>query len=98
MTAPQNTKDKYRGNKAEGTPPELLDFLKSKAGCTYISDLRFIDPEELLFAVSEIPAQTYSISEWADASNYLTYADKQFKNADEAKEYIVSCLKKEKYK
>lgn len=41
------------------------------AGCAYLSDLRWMQPEGLLGAVKAIPEEAFSDREWALAWAYL---------------------------
>ena len=52
--------------------PALLELLADLAGCTYLSDLR--SPRfraALSQALSQIPPETYTASEWRAAACYL---------------------------
>lgn len=53
----------------------LLERCTEEVGCTYLSDLRYLDTEErfrLAGAVEQIPPGEYSLTEWNDALDYLT--------------------------
>lgn len=67
----------------------LLETLSMKAGCRYLSDLRY--PEQLVFvkhALYKIEPDRYSIREWTDAVNYITGQSLCFKDRTEAVEYL----------
>ena len=52
----------------------LLERCTEEVGCTYLSDLRYLDTEErfrLAGAVEQIPPGEYSLTEWNDALDYL---------------------------
>ena len=52
----------------------LLERCTEEVGCTYLSDLRYLDTEErfrLAGAVEQIPPGEYSLTEWNDALGYL---------------------------
>lgn len=51
----------------------LLETIKNKLNLEYLSDLTFIeDLSELKIIVKSIPADRYSLAEWADAVEYIT--------------------------
>ena len=55
----------------------LLDFLQYKAGCAYLSDLRYIGAwqrQRLVRALEEIPAEAADLRAWNDALDYLAQA------------------------
>lgn len=67
----------------------LLETLSMKAGCRYLSDLRY--PEQLVFvkhALYKIEPDRFSIREWNDAVNYITGQSLCFKDRTEAVEYL----------
>ncbi|MCI1721890.1 MAG: hypothetical protein LKM35_00535 [Lachnospiraceae bacterium] len=72
--------------------PEILSVLSRKTGCTYISDLHFAGADLILKAVSNIPEESYSLSEWADAGNYLTGSRREYKDTAEARMHILEWL------
>lgn len=49
----------------------LLELLAAKAGCLYISDLRFMPHETLAMFMEDIDPDAFSPSEWQEASAYL---------------------------
>lgn len=53
---------------------ELLECLAQKAGCGYLSDLRYLSPWEqfhLTMELVQIPAEAFSLKSWNDALAYL---------------------------
>lgn len=53
----------------------LLERCTEEVGCTYLSDLRYLDTKarfRLAGAVEQIPPGDYSLAEWNDALDYLT--------------------------
>ena len=51
---------------------ELLEYLADKVGCTYMSDLRFLPPNQLCFPFLEgIPLENFSEKDWLEAVMYL---------------------------
>lgn len=52
----------------------LLERCTEEVGCTYLSDLRYLDTKarfRLAGAVEQIPPGDYSLVEWNDALDYL---------------------------
>lgn len=52
----------------------LLERCTEEVGCTYLSDLRYLDTKarfRLAGAVEQIPPGDYSLTEWNDALGYL---------------------------
>lgn len=52
----------------------LLERCTEEVGCTYLSDLRYLDTKarfRLAGAVEQIPPGEYSLIEWNDALGYL---------------------------
>lgn len=52
----------------------LLERCTEEVGCTYLSDLRYLDTKarfRLAGAVEQIPPGEYSLTEWNDALGYL---------------------------
>lgn len=52
----------------------LLERCTEEVGCTYLSDLRYLDTKarfRLAGAVEQIPPGEYSLAEWNDALDYL---------------------------
>ena len=53
----------------------LLDFLQYRAGCAYLSDLRYIGGwQRLVRALEKIPAEAADLRAWNDALDYLAQA------------------------
>ena len=70
----------------ERWPVELLECLAQKAGCRYLSDLRYLSPWEqfhLTMELVQIPAEAFSLKSWNDALAYLAGL------APEAKERLI---------
>lgn len=56
----------------------LLDYLAWRAGCDYLSDLRFLTSAQrlrLLHVLESVPAEAASLAQWRDALDYLTGQD-----------------------
>lgn len=74
----------------------LLDLLSIQMGCMYLSDLRFLSPEQRRYLVQKlerlIPRQE-DIREWNDALDYLTGTPPE-ETAQAAKEQLVKLLRK----
>ena len=72
----------------------LLDLLSIQMGCMYLSDLRFLSPEQRRYLARRlellIPRQE-DIREWNDALDYLTGAPPEH-TARAAKDRLVHLL------
>lgn len=69
----------------------LLERCTEEVGCTYLSDLRYLDTKErfrLAGAVEQIPPGEYSLTEWNDALGYLA-GGAPAPSAGEAKQRIL---------
>lgn len=72
----------------------LLDLLSFQMGCMYLSDLRFLSPEQrgyLAQRLDRLRPRQEDIREWNDALNYLTGAPPE-DTARAAKERLVHLL------
>lgn len=72
----------------------LLEFLAYKAGCPYLSDLRFLSPEQrryLAQSLERLTPRKEDTWEWNDALDYLTGAPPE-DTAQAAKERLVHLL------
>lgn len=74
----------------------LLDLLSIQMGCMYLSDLRFLLPEQRRYLAQRLdwltPRQE-DIREWNDALDYLTGAPPE-DTAQAAKERLIKLLQK----
>ena len=72
----------------------LLDLLSIQMGCMYLSDLRFLSPEQRRYLVQKLDRLTprqEDIREWNDALDYLTGAPPEH-TARAAKDRLVHLL------
>lgn len=72
----------------------LLDLLSIQMGCMYLSDLRFLSPEQRRYLAQRLDRLTprqEDIREWNDALDYLTGAPPE-DTAQAAKERLVHLL------
>lgn len=72
----------------------LLDLLSIQMGCMYLSDLRFLSPEQRRYLAQRLDRLTprqEDIREWNDALNYLTGAPPE-DTARAAKDRLVHLL------
>ena len=72
----------------------LLEFLAYKAGCPYLSDLRFLSQEQrqyLAHKLDRLTPRNEDVRDWNDALNYLTGA-LSVDTAQAAKEQLVQLL------
>ena len=70
---------------------ELLECLAQKAGCGYLSDLRYLSPWEQFHLSREllhVPSEAFSLKTWNDALAYLTGLSQQA-DASAAKETLM---------
>lgn len=76
------------------TEQHLLDLLSIQMGCMYLSDLRFLSPEQRRYLAQRLERLTpreEDVWEWNDALAYLTGAPPEH-TAQAAKERLVSLL------
>lgn len=74
----------------------LLDLLSIQMGCMYLSDLRFLSPEQRRYLAQKLDRLTpreEDVREWNDALDYLTGAPPE-ETAQAAKEQLVKLLRK----
>lgn len=72
----------------------LLDLLSIQMGCMYLSDLRFLSPEQrryLAQSLERLTPRKEDIREWNDALDYLTGAPPEH-TARAAKDRLVHLL------
>ena len=72
----------------------LLDLLSIQMGCMYLSDLRFLSPEQRQYLAQRLDRLTprqEDIREWNDALDYLT-GEPPEDTAQAAKERLVHLL------
>lgn len=79
---------------AERWSVELLECLAQKAGCGYLSDLRYLSPWEqfhLTMELVHIPSESFSLKSWNDALAYLAGLSPEA-TASDAKERLIQQL------
>lgn len=72
----------------------LLEFLAYKAGCPYLSDLRFLSPEQrryLAQGLERLTPRKEDTWEWNDALAYLS-AEPSQETAQAARERLIQSL------
>ena len=72
----------------------LLDLLSAQMECRYLSDLRFLTPEQrrsLAQKLASLPAREDRVQDWNAALAYLSGAPPE-KTAQAAKEQLVRIL------
>ena len=70
---------------------ELLECLAQKAGCGYLSDLRYLSPWEQFHLSREllhVPSEAFSLKTWNDALAYLAGLAPEA-TASDAKERLI---------
>ena len=72
----------------------LVDYLAAKAGCMYISDLKYLPPTEKYFlyrTVRELSPDCFPLREWNDALEYIAGAPNEA-DAPEARKKLGNYL------
>ena len=72
----------------------LLEYLSYRAGCTYLSDLRYLNRWEkvqLAQTLEQIAVEAASLRVWNDALDYLAQAPPE-QTAEEARARLSDCL------
>ncbi|MCQ4640761.1 hypothetical protein NE647_10000 [Blautia coccoides] len=72
---------------------ELLDYLSTKAGCMYMSDLH--QAKNFLavhHALRELSPDAFAVKEWNDAVWYITGEQHDFGSSDEAEKYLAEYI------
>lgn len=74
----------------------LLDLLREKSGCEYVSDLHFLDEMQkarLAYHLEKVDAEDYLLREWNDALAYIVKAPAQ-ETVEKAKETLLKELRR----
>ena len=74
----------------------LLDYLAYKAGCIYLSDLKYLDGWQrvrLARELEKVPAQAADLRTWNDALEYLAREPSE-PTAEEARARLITTLSK----
>lgn len=72
----------------------LLEFLQYRAGCAYLSDLKYIDSWQkarLARVLEEIPAEAADLRTWNDALDYLAQTGPE-QIAEDARARLIAAL------
>ena len=72
----------------------LLEFLQYRAGCAYLSDLKYIDSWQrarLARVLEKIPAGAAELRTWNDALDYLAQAPPE-QAAEDARALLITKL------
>lgn len=72
----------------------LLEYLSHRAGCAYLSDLKYIDSWQrarLVHVLEEIPAEATDLHTWNDALDYLAQAPPE-QTAEAARSRLITAL------
>lgn len=73
----------------------LLDVLSIRMGCTYLSDLRFLDGAQramLAGKLERIPARAADLRDWNDALEYLTGDSRPMADPEQARAALIAAL------
>lgn len=69
---------------------DLLEYLQSEIGCTYISDMRTAEANLLAKQrIKKIAFDKYTLAQLSDAAKYLYGYEKTFKSVEEAKAFFT---------
>lgn len=74
----------------------LLEYLSYRAGCAYLSDLRYISDwqrVQLARVLEKIPAEAADLRTWNDALEYLAREPSE-PTAEEARARLITTLSK----
>ena len=72
----------------------LLDTIAMKMNTEYLSDIRLVkDYDEVKSIIRNFSEESFAISEWNDAVEYLTGENKNFETVSEAKEFLLKFQK-----
>lgn len=74
----------------------LLEYLSHRAGCAYLSDLKYINGWQrarLARVLEEIPAEAADLRIWNDALEYLAWEPSE-PTAEEARARLIAVLSK----
>lgn len=72
----------------------LLEYLSYRAGCAYLSDLRYIScwqRARLARVLEEIPAEAAGLRTWNDALDYLAQTGPE-QTAEDARARLIAAL------
>lgn len=73
----------------------LLDLMAIKVGCSYLSDLKYIDESKrfhLAMELKKVPAKDEDYSDWNDALEYFSSGTVSCSSAEQAKESLIAVL------
>ena len=74
----------------------LLEYLAARVGCDYISDLRYLQPEQrscLAAVLADISNDAFTLPQWNEVLRYLTYMPPQETVAQARRQlvFILTC-------
>lgn len=78
----------------DALPLPLLEYLSHRAGCAYLSDLKYINGWQrarLARVLEEIPAWAADLRTWNDALDYLAQAPPE-QAAEDARALLITKL------
>lgn len=79
------------GRESRERSEDLLDQLAAASGCMYLSDLHQAGKlPQVQLAASRCPADNYSLTEWAEAVQYIGGQPVSFRSSEEARRYLLS--------
>lgn len=75
----------------QGIKMDLLDYLASKSGCAYLSDLHCkMNLLLIQHEITRIDPKQFSLDEWNEAAAYISQEEISFDTSSQAKEYLLS--------
>ena len=79
---------------ASDSQADLLYRFAQSVGCSYLSDLRYMDQKEKMqkFCLFAAHAEAYPLESWNDAVQYLTGDTRRFDSVSDLKRYLAAFL------
>lgn len=71
----------------------LLDRLWDRAGCTYLSDLKYMPKKRMQRLISGMDVERYTVEEWDEVICYMTGCHSHSSSGAEAKALLLDHLK-----
>lgn len=73
----------------------LVDYAAHIAGCTYVSDLHYLDAVgkyRIARALEKVELDAFPLRDWNDALEYITGAKMPCSSAEQAKAALIAAL------
>lgn len=78
---------------ANTKPEGLLDRLQSLTHADYLSDLRYMNYEQIRVHLPELEVEKYTLFQWLDAAAYITGTHPELNTVQEVYEYLLAFRK-----